>query len=250
MNPRDINNWQLCLYGFRSLLFYIGYILSAVIFTPFVLCTVIAPYEFRSWFINRWCWFALFWLGITCKINVKISCNYDYKNLPATVVLSNHQSTWETLFLQLQFSPATPVVKKELLSIPFFGWGLRLLQPISIDRKNPRQAGKNFLQQGQIAIEKNRWVILYPEGTRVAIGDKKPLSLGGFRLASSTGTPILPVCHNAGYFWPARKFIKFPGTIECIIGDPIDSGDKPMYLQEIYENQLELMGNAMKSQLH
>lgn len=241
IGKKEVQGLSLFLLGLRSLLFYFGYILSAILFTPFALCTALAPYSFRTWFISRWCWFALFWLRLTCGIRVKVTCHYDVQSLPASLVLSNHQSTWEALFLQLLFRPATTVVKKELLLIPFFGWGLRLLEPISIDRKKPRLAGKYFLQQGEAALKKNRWVVLFPEGTRVAVGDSKPLSLGGFRLACAVGEPIIPVYHNAGEYWPPRSLIKYPGTIECVIGDPLQPTDKPQHLLELYESQLKSM---------
>lgn len=228
----------LLLIGIRSLLFYVGYVLSAVLFAPITLLTVVIPFRQRAWFINRWSWFVLKWLYITCNVRVRLTCHYDPKVLRACVVLSNHQSTWEALYLQLLFCPATTVLKRELLMIPFFGWGLRLLEPISINRKKPRLAGKHFMDQGLKSLERDRWVVIFPEGTRVAAGESRPLSLGGFRLAHSAGVPIVPVYHNAGACWPARKFLKYPGLIDCVLGNPIEE-EKPQQALAVYEEQMQ-----------
>lgn len=232
----------ILLYGFRSALFYFGYILSACIYAPIMLLIgLFLPFKARSWLINRWSWFVLQWLRFTCGVVVRLECKLSLKTMQPCLVLSNHQSTWEALFLQLLFWPSVTVVKIELLSIPFFGWGLRMLKPITIDRSRPRIAGKQFLEQGQRALEEKNWVVLFPEGTRVAIGETKSLSQGGFRLAASTQTPIIPVYHNAGHCWPPRRFLKFPGTVTCIIGEPLDSSGSPQELALAYESALESM---------
>lgn len=224
------------MYGVRSTLFYIGYSLSALIYAPIVLIFGwMLPFEQRAWFINRWSWFVLIWLRMTCHIKVELECDFPIDSMPRCIVVSNHQSTWEALYLQLIFKPAVTVIKKDLLRVPFFGWGLALLEPISIDRKKLRTAGKQFLDQGTLSLEKNRWLVLFPEGTRVAVGHTTPLNLGGFRLATATGTAILPVCHNAGYFWPAHRFLKYPGTIKCKVGALIKPELTPRDAASFYE---------------
>lgn len=239
---KSLSRVEVLWYGLRSVLFYLGYGISACIYAPIVLVVgLFLPFKARSWFINRWSWFVLHWLRLTCGIIVQLKCKPVLESIQPCLVLSNHQSSWEALYLQLLFWPSVTVVKKELLNIPFFGWGLRLLNPIVIDRSRPRIAGKQFLEQGQQALDGKKWVVLFPEGTRVAIGETKPLSQGGFRLAASSNTPIIPVYHNAGSYWPPRRFLKFPGTITCVIGEPISSSLTPQELSLAYQDALEIM---------
>jgi len=119
-----------------------------------------------------------------------------------------------------------------LLNIPFFGWGLRLLKPIPIDRSNPRQARQKVLNAGSHRLnELQVSVLIFPEGTRVKPGVIKKFSAGGAELAIAADAKILPVAQNAGHHWPGKKFLKYPGTIEVVIGKPIDSqGKKPKQL--------------------
>lgn len=229
-------------YGIRSTLFYLGYGLSACLYAPLVLLVgLFLPFKFRVWFINRWSWFVLLWLRLTCGISVCLNYKKREHHTDPCIVLSNHQSTWEALFLQLVFWPSITVVKKDLINIPFFGWGLRMLKPIVIDRAKPRVAGKQFLEQGQQALQEKNWVVLFPEGTRVAQGEQKSLSLGGFRLAHLSKTQIIPIYHNAGACWPPRQFTKYPGTITCIVGDPIEPHDSPRELADRYKAAIEAM---------
>lgn len=239
---KSLSPFELCYYGIRSAFFYLGYGLSAFLYAPIVLLVgVWLPFKAKAWFINRWSWFVLHWLRFTCGIVVDLKCSFSIETLKPCLVLSNHQSSWEALYLQLLFCPSVTVVKKELLNIPFFGWGLRLLNPIVIDRTKPRVAGKHFLEQGQKAIQDQKWVVLFPEGTRVAPGERKSASKGGFRLAVACDTPIIPVYHNAGYCWPPRKFLKFPGTITCIIGEPLHVKSSPQELALAYGQALNVM---------
>ncbi len=231
---------KLAFYGFRSFLFYLGYNISAILYAPFVLLVgMFLKFEQRSWLVSRWCLFIMFWLRVTCGISVKVKYLAPIDLTKASIVLSNHQSSWEALFLQLIFNPSATVLKKELLSIPFFGWGLRLMEPIVIDRKKPRLAGKQFLEQGAVALSKNRWIVLFPEGTRVEPGKKASLNIGGFKLAANTGSQIIPVKHNAGLYWPPRKFIKFPGVIECTIGSPLEPATESKALLQKYEEVMD-----------
>ena len=148
-------------------------------------------------------------------------------------MLSNHQSPWETIFLYYFFQPLAATLKKELLYIPFFGWTLALLKPIAIDRSKKRQARKMILSQGKSRLDNAISVLIFPEGTRVDPGQDKAFSSGGATLAIESGAKILPVAHNAGEFWPAHKFIKTPGTVKVIIGEPIDTqGREPRELTE------------------
>lgn len=134
------------------------------------------------------------------------------------IILAKHQSAWETVAFLFLFPPVSPVIKQELLNVPFFGWAFRLLNPIAIDRSAGREALKQIVRQGKERLESGFWVLVFPEGTRVAPGEKGRYGIGGGWLAAETGTPIVPVAHNAGEVWPKNAFIKRPGTITVRIG--------------------------------
>ncbi len=134
------------------------------------------------------------------------------------IILAKHQSAWETVAFLFMFPPVSPVIKQELLNVPFFGWAFRLLNPIAIDRGAGREALKQIVRQGKERLESGFWVLVFPEGTRVAPGEKGRYGIGGSWLAAETGTPIVPVAHNAGEVWPKNAFIKRPGTVTVRIG--------------------------------
>ncbi|MEX2131985.1 MAG: lysophospholipid acyltransferase family protein [Pseudohongiellaceae bacterium] len=151
------------------------------------------------------------------------------------VALANHQSEWETFFLYKILSPVCPILKKELLNIPFWGWALRLYHPIAIDRSRRHKAGRSILTQGVGRIKEGMSVVIFPEGTRTAVGRHKPFSRGGAKLAVAANTPILPVAHNAGGCWPPHRFLKHPGTIKLVIGPEVSvlSGDASALTDEV-----------------
>jgi 1-acyl-sn-glycerol-3-phosphate acyltransferase len=138
------------------------------------------------------------------------------------IVLSKHQSAWETLAFQEIFPPQVWVLKKELLLVPFFGWGLAMTSPIAIDRSSKKAALKQIVSQGKDRLKKGFWIVVFPEGTRIAPGKKGRYGIGGAWLATHTGAPVVPVAHNAGRFWGRNALIKLPGTITVSIGAPID----------------------------
>ncbi len=142
------------------------------------------------------------------------------------IILAKHQSAWETVAFLFLFPPVSPVIKQELLNVPFFGWAFRLLNPIAIDRGAGREALKQIVQQGKERLESGFWVLVFPEGTRVAPGEKGRYGIGGGWLAAETGTPIVPVAHNAGEVWPKNAFIKRPGTITVRIGPAMPTEGK------------------------
>ncbi|MEW6120018.1 MAG: lysophospholipid acyltransferase family protein [Pseudomonadota bacterium] len=142
------------------------------------------------------------------------------------IILAKHQSAWETVAFLFLFPPVSPVIKQELLKIPFFGWGFRLLNPIAIDRSAGREALKQIVAQGKDRLASGFWVLVFPEGTRVAPGEKGKYGIGGGWLAAETGAPVVPVAHNAGEVWPKNAFVKRPGTVTVRIGPAIDSTGK------------------------
>lgn len=242
------------LLSIRAVLFYLGYAGSLLIWTT--LCLLIAPYmPFRMRYIfviKAWTVFVSYWLRICCGVSWKIE---GLENIPddPCVILAKHQSQWETFFLQTLFVPQCTIIKKELLGIPVFGWGFRLCEPIAIDRSNKRDALNSLLRQGRERLKDRIWVLVFPEGTRVDPGDRKGFLKGGAALATNTGTPILPIAHNAGLYWPADRFLKYPGTVRVVIGPPIETLDRDLdaVLQEterwINEHTEEIGGNSKPS---
>ena len=140
---------------------------------------------------------------------------------PPFIVLAKHQSAWETLAFQVIFPPQTWVVKRELLWIPFFGWGLAMLSPIAIDRAAGGRALRQLLDPGRERLARGLCIVMFPEGTRMPPGTRGHYQAGGAWLATQTATPVLPVAHNAGSLWRRKAFLKRPGVITVSVGAPI-----------------------------
>jgi len=140
--------------------------------------------------------------------------------------MSKHQSTWETMGLQQIFPPQTFVVKRELLKVPFFGWGLAAMKPIAIDRGAGHKAVQQIVTQGIERLKQGIWIVIFPEGTRVHPGQKIRYKLGGAILAAKSGYPVIPVALDSGKYWPKKQFLKKPGTIHVVIGPPIQTRDR------------------------
>lgn len=208
----------------RALFFYFGYIGVTILWGSLsVLVAWIFPYRFRFHFvIGSWTRMVLFWLSVCCGVRVQVSGRENIPEEPC-IVFVKHESTWETLFIQTLFAPQATIVKRELLHIPFFGWAFRLLRPIAIDRDDPRRALRTLINEGKSRLNQRIWVVLFPEGTRVPIGESRNFQIGGAALAESSGRPVLVVAHNAGQFWPAHRLGKRPGTIVVKVCPPIDT---------------------------
>lgn len=146
------------------------------------------------------------------------------ENIPAgpAVVLSKHQSAWETIALQVIFPPLCYVLKRELLKVPFFGWALAQIPGIAIDRAAGKDALAQVVEQGRERLKEGLWVVVFPEGTRVAPGTTRRYKPGGAFLAKRAGVPVVPVAHNAGEFWRRNAFLKRPGEIVVSIGPVIE----------------------------
>jgi len=169
----------------------------------------------------------LFLARVICGVRYQVLGAEHIPSTPA-IVLSKHQSAWETMAFQQIFPPQVWVLKRELLHIPFFGWGLAMTSPIAIDRTSGREALKQMLEQGKDRLRQGFWIVIFPEGTRIAPGEKSKYHVGGAWLATHTGALVVPVAHNAGECWGKNSFIKFPGTITVSVGAPIDpAGMKP-----------------------
>jgi 1-acyl-sn-glycerol-3-phosphate acyltransferase len=202
-----------------------GYVvITIVISSLFIFLFPFFTPKLRYRLARVWCISVITWLRLTCGVRYEIE---GLANLPDSpcVIVSNHQSSWETLFFYSLVSPASPILKKELLRIPLWGWALKLLKPISIDRANKREAGKSLLTQGRARLKDGNWIILFPEGRRSPPQTVAKFSRSGAKLAISTNVPLLPIAHNAGDFWPKSRFIKTPGLIRVTIGVPIDTAE-------------------------
>ena len=191
------------LQAIRIFLFYLLLGTSSLLW-----CTLsffVAPFlsfPRRYKFINvYWCRCALFLSRTILGIDYKITGAENVPSEPC-VILSNHQSTWETFFLSQYFSPLSQVLKRELLYVPFFGWAMAMLRPIAINRDNPKEALRQVASQGDELLKQGVWVLIFPEGTRVPFGTVGKFSRGGTALAVNAGLPVLPIAHNAGKFWP------------------------------------------------
>lgn len=213
----------------RALVFYIGY-LFALIFTSCITAplTYFLPYPIKAWAITRFNWFVLVWLRITCGIRTEVEGLDQVPKGQQMVILSNHQSEWETIYLQLVAQPMSTVLKQELLKIPFFGWGLKAMHPIAVDRSKPAAAMKQVLKQGKARLESGMSVLVFPEGTRTEPGTRGNHKKGGAMLATNSGVPILPVAHNGGEHWTSNPLQKKSGTIKVVFGPLIQTEGRPV----------------------
>ncbi len=209
----------------RSLLFYCFYSPITIIFGTLSLLLLLLPKNFAASVIVFWNAIALFLLRWCCGVRYKVTGNTNKLSQPC-VIIANHQSPWETLFLQWYFRPISAVLKKQLLYIPFFGWGLKVTQPIGIDRDNPTRALKQIKTIGLERLNAGRNILIFPEGTRMPVNELGNFMRSGADIAKQAGVPIIPIAHNAGHYWVNKKLVKQPGTIEVVVGEPINLEDK------------------------
>jgi 1-acyl-sn-glycerol-3-phosphate acyltransferase len=207
-----------CLFAAVQILITPPYAVVSLLTFPF------GPFT-RYRIITSWTRVILLALRHICRIDFRVTGAGNLPDRPC-VVLSKHQSAWETLAFQLIFPPQVYVIKRELLWIPFFGWGLAMLSPIAINRSAGARAARQMLAQGRDRVARGFWVIVYPEGTRVAPGSRGTYQTAGAAIAIHAGAPVLPVAHNAGRCWRRRAFLKYPGTITVSIGSAIDSSGR------------------------
>jgi 1-acyl-sn-glycerol-3-phosphate acyltransferase len=225
---------------FRSLIFSI-YLLTSITLYSFV-CVISMPFplRYRHWIIRSFLRSSIYMLKVICHINYQVEGIENIPNDRNGIVLSKHQSTWETFFLPLIFHEPAVIIKRELLWIPFFGWGLAVSDPIAINRNDKTSAMQQIITKGKKCLKAGRWILIFPEGTRTAPGVVVRYRIGGARLAVETGTPVLPVAHNAGRFWRKGKFIKQPGTVRVVIGPLIESnGRKPEEVLHLTQQWIE-----------
>lgn len=205
----------------RSLLFALFMAIVTVIWAIACFGFVFLPYRQRYWMITRWNVFVTFAARVLCGIRWEVRGMENLPDGPA-ILLSKHQSAWETIFYcWLMPRPLIFVFKKSLLYIPFFGWGLAMLRMIAIDRSKGRDAMAQVIAVGQKRLDDGQWVIMFPEGTRTPVGSRGKYKAGGAILAIGTKAPVIPIAVNSGDCWPRNAFIKTPGTIIVSIGPAI-----------------------------
>ena len=206
---------------FRSVLFWIGFIVNTVVFGLLILIFFFTPSSFRLKIARLWSQMNNFLLRLFCGIRFRVK-GEENLNVQTAIILCKHQSTWETLALH-SFTPLVRwVFKRELVRIPIFGWALALTDPIAINRGAGREALKQLITEGTKKLNDGKWMVLFPEGTRTAPGETHKYKIGGAMLAEKSNYPIIPIAHNAGELWPKHSFIKWPGTINVVIGPAIE----------------------------
>ena len=228
----------------RSILHLLWMIVTVIPWATFV---VTASLFIRSTTMYWWCagWLRVAVRGGNVILGIQNRIT-GMDNLPqgrtsAAVLLVKHQSTWETLCMPtIMPHPLAYVFKKELLYIPFFGWAMARMDMIHIDRSQRTQAFSKVVAQGKRLMATGTWVIMFPEGTRIARGEKGVYKSGGTRLAIETGAPVVPIAVTSAKCWPRKAFIKTPGVVDISIGPAISSvGRKPDELMREVEAWIE-----------
>jgi 1-acyl-sn-glycerol-3-phosphate acyltransferase len=227
-------------------IFFVLFMTVTVI--PWAVFSIIASIFMRGtplyWFTTFWLrmamWGARVFCGVRCEVRGMENLPQRSDNTP-TILLAKHQSTYETfLFPTIMPHPLAYVFKRELIYIPFFGWAMARLDMIHIDRSKRAEAFALVAEQGKRLMAQGNWVIMFPEGTRIPVGQAGTYKTGGTRLAVATGAQVVPIAHNAGEYWPRKKFVLKPGTVTVSIGKPIASaGQTPEALMQQVEMWIE-----------
>ncbi|MGO8756062.1 MAG: lysophospholipid acyltransferase family protein [Gallionellaceae bacterium] len=204
----------------RSLIFFLLQVVITPLYAVIAIFTFPLPPLVRYRIISGWADIMLWLLRVLCGIRMKVLGAENIPKQPC-IVLCKHQSAWETMALQKVFPPQVWVLKRELLWLPFFGWGLAMTSPIAINRSSGKEAIKQLLKQGKERLARGFCVVIFPEGTRIPYGQRGKYKIGGALLAASSGAPAVPVAHNAGKLWGRNSFIKRPGVITMSIGAAI-----------------------------
>lgn len=189
----------------------------------FVIASLLLPWRGRFALARCWARVLLGAARVLCRLDYQVT---GAENLPkgeACIALMKHSSSWETIAQAALLPPQVWVLKRELTFIPFVGWGVRQLHCIAIDRGAGGAAVRQMIDQGRERLASGKWIVVFPEGTRMRPGETRRYGVGGAAVASETGARIIPVAHNAGYFWPRRGLLKKAGTIRVTIGAPIET---------------------------
>jgi 1-acyl-sn-glycerol-3-phosphate acyltransferase len=205
----------------RSLIFTTFLFLFTPLYGVFVAMTAVLPYRMRYASTSSYAKAVLWVLKVTCGLTHAVE---GFEKIPPGnhVTMWKHSSTWETISMMALLPPSTWVLKRELMWIPLLGWGLAAMKPIAINRGGGAAAISQVVEQGCDRLNRGRWVVIFPEGTRMAAGETRRYGTSGALLAIEAKKSIVPVAHNAGDFWPRRGLLKKPGVIRVVFGDPIE----------------------------
>lgn len=226
--------------GFRATIYWIGFAILTVLLGSLYPILKPIPYAKRYPIMISYNYAITWWTKVICGIHIDVKGKENIKPDQPMVIMANHQSTFETLCLATIFPPMVWILKKELLKIPFFGWGLALLDPIGLDRSAGMKALKALRTEGKERLDNGLFLVIFPEGTRVLPGESVDYKPGGASLAAFAKYPVLPVAHNAGECWAKHSFLKKPGTVTFHIGEPIDiTGMKPAKINETVKAWIE-----------
>jgi 1-acyl-sn-glycerol-3-phosphate acyltransferase len=186
----------------------------------FVLASLLLPFRGRFALARVWAIVILRVLRWSCRLDYQVE---GREHLPAGnhVALIKHSSSWETVAQTLLVPPQVWVLKRELTWIPFVGWSMRQLRAIAVDRRGGPSVVRDVVKQGKARLAEGEWVVFFPEGTRMPPGETRKYGVSGAVLAAEAGCLIVPIAHDAGYYWPRRGLVKKPGTIQVVIGPPI-----------------------------
>jgi len=233
----------------RSILYNVVLCLSVLVYAPLALLSFPLPILARNRFIAQWARLQLWLLRHVCRLDYEVDGRGNLPPGPA-IVLSKHQSAWETLAYQVILPPFAWVLKRELLWIPLFGWGLAMLRPIAIKRGTGRRAVDQVVKQGTDRLAAGLCVLIFPEGTRLPPRTRRKYKQGGAILAAKSGYPVVPIAHNAGSFWPRRGFVKRPGVIHVAIGPVIESrGRSAAEITKLSEDWIESTMKELEAEI-
>lgn len=230
----------------RSILFTGFFLLFTFLYAIFfVLVAGLLPWGARFALARTWARTLLGALRLLCGLDYQVEGAHHIPADRACIALVKHSSTWETVAQAVLLPPQVWVLKRELTWIPFIGWGLRLLRSIAINRGAGGAAVRQLIEQGRERLAGGQWIVVFPEGTRMPPGQTRRYGVGGAAVAADTGARVIPVAHNAGYFWPRRGLLKKRGTIRVVIGAPIETrGRDPREINEEAQRFIEAHSGA------
>jgi 1-acyl-sn-glycerol-3-phosphate acyltransferase len=224
----------------RSCVFAVVLPVFTIFYSLLCVASRVLPLRYRFPIVMGWTRSAVWFLKVICHINYQETGMQNIPRNRSGIIMSKHQSSWETFYLPGHFHETAIILKRELCWVPFFGWGMAAIDPIAINRSEGSSAMAQVMKQGKECLAQGRWILVFPEGTRITPGQVGKYKLGGARLAVESGSPIIPVAHNAGRYWSKRKFIKTPGTVQVVFGPVIETvGRTPEAVLEETKNWIE-----------
>ncbi len=209
----------------RSAMFWIWLFTTTTVFAIPALLASLVSFGVCYWVCGKWITVNMWGLEFLCGVKYNVQGQENIPEQPCLIV-SKHQSTWETFFFAYYLRHVLYVAKRSLAYIPVFGWMISLLGFVMINRNAGRGAIQQISEQARIKIPLGRWIVIFPEGTRMPVGAEPQYRIGAMKVSADTQIPMLPVAVNSGEFWPRMGFIKWPGTVTVIFGPLIHPGNK------------------------